>query len=278
MVKYISVWGYSIPVNTISKEEIEYLTNLPQFLPKIEWLWAEMDRIWDKFSLCNKRSLVGQPVAKFYRHPVWLINGIFSAVDSTSVAHRKAIALYLYNSSMKEIADFGGGFGSLAQVITNTIKASNVEIIEPYQSQFSIDLFKKSNRIKLVSELDCKRYDAVIAQDVLEHVEDPINLASQIASAARLNGKIIFANCFYPVIKCHLPSTFHFRHTFFLVMMALGLKYIGRVSGAEHALVFERKSQICLSRARKAEKISSLIGPAFNMLFEILTRFRRNLK
>jgi len=88
-------------------------------------------------------------------------------------------------------------------------------------------------------------------------------------------GIVVFANCFYPVIHCHLPSTFHLRHTFPIVMNALGLRYVGRVDGASHAQVFERTGRLDLGRARRAERISRILGPVLNLAYDTMSRVKR---
>ena len=81
---------------------------------------------------------------------------------------------------------------------------------------------------------DCA-FDIVVAQDVLEHVEQPVDLAMEIAGAVRPGGTVALANHFEPVIACHLPRTFHLLHTFRFVMRAFGLRYQGVIEGADHA-------------------------------------------
>jgi 2-polyprenyl-3-methyl-5-hydroxy-6-metoxy-1,4-benzoquinol methylase len=206
------------------------------------------------------------------------MNGIFTSMDPVSVAHREAIARYLSMARVKNIADYGGGFGKLSQAIIHTIPDSTVTIIDPYSSQVVIGMLKEDTRLLFTQSLHLDFYDAAIAQDVLEHVEDPVSLASQIASTVCPNGIVIFANCFYPLIKCHLPSTFHLRHTFCWVMTALGLKYVGQINGAEHSLVFKRVRQLNFSRARCAEQISRIFGPALNQLWKKLKMKKVNLE
>jgi 2-polyprenyl-6-hydroxyphenyl methylase/3-demethylubiquinone-9 3-methyltransferase len=150
-----------------------------------------------------------------------------------------------------------------------------ISIIEPYPSRVAIAISESWPNIAYERSLGSKKFDAIVAQDVLEHVEDPISLAYEIALSARENGKIIFANCFYPVIACHLPSTFHLRHSFHWVMRAMGLRYLGRVDGASHAQVFEKSSQLSLSRARFAERLSMLLGPFLNIACRLGNRIMR---
>jgi 2-polyprenyl-3-methyl-5-hydroxy-6-metoxy-1,4-benzoquinol methylase len=267
----ISIWGYSVPHAWLTQAEADYLTGLPQSLPTVEWVWAEMDRIWHQIGLDNSCPLTGQPIGEFYRHPVWLMNGIFTAHDPVSTTHREAIARYLGKAGAKLVADYGGGFGELARAITRAVPDAEVSIIEPYPSRVGLERIQSESRIKFISDLSAGGHDAIVAQDVLEHVADPIGLASEIAGTVHEGGIVVFANCFYPVIQCHLPSTFHLRQTFPMVMKALGLRYLGRVDDAPHAQVFERTGGLDLARARRAERISRMIGPAFNTAHAVLS-------
>ena len=44
--------------------------------PSLENLWKIMDEIWDEFN-CDPENL-DDKVDSFYRHPVWLLNGLFA--------------------------------------------------------------------------------------------------------------------------------------------------------------------------------------------------------
>lgn len=265
----IEIWGYSIPRSWLSEAEIVYLDSLPPTLPSVNWVWAEMDRVWKLFSLNNCKPLNGQLIAEFYSHPVWLMNGIFTAVDPVSSSHRSSIARYLSNTNAVNISDYGGGFGQLARSIISAKAACHVSIVEPYPTRVAKNLLDTEQKINLVNVLTVQSYDAIIAQDVLEHVEDPVELAFNIANAVKEGGLIIFANCFYPVIQCHLPSTFHLRHFFKYVMRSMGLSFSGVIDGAEHALVFIRNGNLDLASARSTERLSKLIAVTFNPIHRL---------
>jgi len=236
-----------------------------------------MDRIWNIYGLDNRSPLSGQAIADFYQHPVWLMNGIFTQLDPESAQHRRAIAKYLRDASIHNLADYGGGFGELALAITETDRNTKVSIIEPYPSHAGLERIKDKCCIQFQSGLSGECFEAIIAQDVLEHVEDPIELAWQIAGSVQENGLVIFANCYHPFILCHLPRTFHLRHSFRWIMRTMGLKYIGVVDGAPHAQIFKRKGALFLRRARFFETCSRLLGPAINRIFGSLSRIRQRL-
>jgi 2-polyprenyl-6-hydroxyphenyl methylase/3-demethylubiquinone-9 3-methyltransferase len=245
--------------------EFEYLKGLPSVLPNLQWVCDELNRVWDDIGLNNK-CLDNSKLIQYYKHPVWIMNGIYSAVDSESKRHRLAIAEYLAENSLHITADYGGGFGELALVISNNSSASNVYVVEPFPSRLGVSRLQGQPRIQIIGSLGIDVFDSVIAQDVLEHVEDPIFLAYQIANSTIEGGKLIFANCFYPLIKCHLPETFHLRFTFPFVLCGMGLKYCGTLPLVPHAHVFQVRNNLNLSRARKFETLSKIVGPFLNLL------------
>lgn len=276
MVHIMRIWNNEISTVHLTEESISYLKSLPKELPKVEWVWEEMDRVWDSLQLDNRKSFKDQKIAEFYSHPLWLMNGFFTHSDPISNYQRKAIANFLNNADTRQIADFGGGFGELAIAISNTNRNVSVDIIEPFPSKFGIERISNYANIHMVQELGNQEYDAIIAQDVLEHVEDPILNAFEIASSLRCGGQVIFANCFYPVIKCHLPSNFHLRYSFPIVMQAMGMKYQTKVQGAEHALVFVRgEGRLNINAARKAEYFSKLCHPLLNNSREFLSKIKK---
>ena len=118
-------------------------------------------------------------------------------------------------------------------------------------------------------------YDVVIVQEVLEHIEDPISLAYDLGCAVKFGGFVIFANCFSPVILCHLPCTFYLRHTFILLMRFLGFKYVGVVEGADHALVFKRQGILRLKNARRAAVLLRPIGFLYNRIDQLRDCIKR---
>jgi 2-polyprenyl-3-methyl-5-hydroxy-6-metoxy-1,4-benzoquinol methylase len=271
----IVIWGLSLPTVALEQADINYLKKVASLeRPPIEWIWKEMDRVWNALGLENHTALQGQAIGEFYSHPIWVINGVFSAVDSVSVKHRDSIAEFVSRIGVKRAADYGGGFGELALRLHVVNLKIQIDIVEPYPSKLGMLRVAGKTGIQFVNELDGE-YDCVIAQDVLEHVEDPIRLACKIAAAVRVGGVVIFANCFYPVIQCHLPSTFHLRHTFPMVMRAHGLRYLGRVEGASHAQIFKRTGRLDIMCARRAERISRMLGSALNFALAVRARLKR---
>lgn len=240
MQNQLNIWGEHVPREIFSEAELDYLqlfTHAP--LPSLEWIWQEMDRIWDEFGLDNRVSLEKQDVDAFYSHPVWILNAFYTGADPVSVGHRKGIAQYIETLRPKRVADYGGGGAELARTLSSAVSDAIIEIVEPYPSALGKHRVHGLNNVMFVDSLNGK-YDVIIAQDVLEHVEHPIATAETIAAALRPGGIVVFANCFKPVIKCHLPRTFHLQGSFRHIVALGGLAYIGTVKGARHAEVFRK--------------------------------------
>ena len=257
MFDFLNVWGMDIPISALRPTELEYLRNLPASLPTLEWVWNELDRVWDELGLDNKRPLLHQSVAEYYRHPVWLLNGFFSALDPISVQHREAIANFIFTLDTSLVADYGGGFGELALRMSKKCPDTKIHIVEPYPSQLGVERTNKTSQISFISALGAD-YDVIVAQDVLEHVDDPVGLAYMINFSLRNGGLGIYANNFYPIIKCHLPANFYLRNSFPRIMSAMGMHFVGYVDNAPHALIFERIGNLNLPLARLAEQFFRL--------------------
>ena len=153
LLKHRTVWGVSIPTDLLYPELSEYLTKLPVIRPDKNWLILEMDRVWDLFYLNNKKSLKLQKINDFYSHPIWIINGIFSASDPASIQNREAISKYINDNGFKKVADYGGGFVELSIRIRNKNQTIDVAIIDPYISEIGKYRALKNN-IKVQDKLD----------------------------------------------------------------------------------------------------------------------------
>ena len=269
-------WNQLVQFDQLSDIEKEYLSQWTgKNIPQLDEIWSEMDRVWVTLRLNNSKSLADQNINNFYSHPVWLLNGVFTAFDPESRQHRTAIAQKITELGCERVADFGGGFGELAKYISISSPHADIDIIEPFPSDLGKYLIKQQVNVRFSSRLS-GQYDCLIAQDVLEHLEDPIELVTQLVQATSLNGYIIFANCFKPVIKCHLPSTFHLRHTFRWVVQPLGLEFCGNIKGAEHAQLFQLKfKKIDFSTLQKRVSLSKIIDPWLNNTCSLLNKLKK---
>lgn len=91
------------------------------------------------------------------------------------------------------------------------------------------------------------------ATDVFEHVSDPLQLVYETAQHLRVGAQYLIANCFFPVIRCHLPQTFHFRYSWDKALFAMGLEPMERVA---YGRAYVRCGELNLEAARRIEQKS----------------------
>jgi SAM-dependent methyltransferase len=206
--------------------------------PSLEQLWQLMDQAWQQCG-CNSRNLHVDQLAAFYIHPIWLLNGMFIEQHAVSMGHRQAITSTVIDIDPKQVLDFGGGFGTLARLLATALPQAEIAICEPYPPRHGIESCKAFANIHFVPELSSQSVDVLVSTDVLEHVPDPLALLASMVDAVRPGGHLVIANCFYPVILCHLPCTFHLRYSFDAFCRALGLGVLGPCEGS-HATIYRR--------------------------------------
>lgn len=242
----------------LGEEERCYLSSVferYQGFPSVQQLWKLMDEQWQLHG-CD-HLLIDVRVTAFYRHPVWLLNGLFIEQDQQSLAHRQAFTQWVTHQSPVRIADFGGGFGGLARCIGAALPQASVEVVDPHPHPAAIALASDTINVRFVPELT-DEYDLLIATDVFEHVPDPIALAASTASHLRLGGHYLIANCFAPLIACHLPQLFHLSIGWDQVMCSMGLKPKEKV---QYGRAYERTGELHHQAARHAEELARRVYP-----------------
>jgi 2-polyprenyl-3-methyl-5-hydroxy-6-metoxy-1,4-benzoquinol methylase len=206
--------------------------------PSLEQMWTLMDQAWQRYG-CNNRSPDAERIARFYSDPVWLLNGMFIEQHAVSMCHRQVITTAVAALTPQRVVDFGGGFGTLGRLLATALPQAEITICEPYPPHHGVESCQPFPNIHFVPELPSQSYDVLVSTDVLEHVPDPLELLSAMVTAVRPGGHLFIANCFFPVIACHLPGTFHLRYSFDNFCCALGLEVIGPCVGS-HATIYCR--------------------------------------
>ncbi len=227
----------------LSEYEISEIERLLKYShhdpPKLEDIWQMMDQVWDELG-CDNEDIDWQKLSLYYQHPVWILNSLFIKQDPISLQHRSSIAQWVKSQDIKHLLDFGGGMGNLAIMINQVSPKTAIHIYEPTPSQYAIKRLKEFNNIQFVDHLQ-PNYDCLIATDVLEHIPDPLKTFGEMIESVKSDGYLLIANHFYPCIKCHLPSTFHFRYTFDSFAQKMGLRKIGICEGS-HATIYQKIS------------------------------------
>jgi 2-polyprenyl-6-hydroxyphenyl methylase/3-demethylubiquinone-9 3-methyltransferase len=207
---------------------------------ELEDMWNLMDSVWDEIG-CDNKHLDNEKINDFYRHPVWLINGLFAESHIISREHRQKISDWIVEHRIKAMLDYGGGFCTLSRLVAEKSSDITVDIMEPFPTDVSRKVIGSYPQIHFVDELG-KDYACIVALDVLEHVPDPLKVLADMISAAKLNGNLLIGNCFQPVIKCHLPQTFHLHRSFRGIAVRMGLEFEGIIPGC-HVEVYRKTSE-----------------------------------
>lgn len=246
-------------IQKLSSNHTDSSINTEEIL-ELEQLWQLMDQVWDEMG-CDNVNLNSELISSYYKHPIWLLNGLFAEQHDISLQHREAISDWIAQKKSQKVLDFGGGFGTLSRMISDKNELATVDIYEPFPSQKALSLSEKYNRINFVDHFNSS-YDCLVSTDVLEHVSDPIDLFSKMISSVRMDGYLLIANHFYPCIKCHLPATFHFRYSFDNIAALMGLKKIGICEGS-HAIIYQKTSEkpYYWNKIRRIESISRILFP-----------------
>jgi 2-polyprenyl-3-methyl-5-hydroxy-6-metoxy-1,4-benzoquinol methylase len=230
----------TIALTQQEQEEIERLLAFSEHSPmRVKDLWKMMDIVWDEMD-CDNNNLDPEKISAYYRHPVWTLNGLFIEQDDVSMGHREAMAKWITNNQISNLVDYGGGFGTLARLVAARDSNIEIDIHEPFPSRLAIAKMREFPNVKFVASLDYE-YDCLVCIDVLEHVPNPLELFAMMIASVKMGGFLMIANCFYPEIKCHLPSTLHFRYTFNLCAMMMGLRVMGNCKGS-HATIYKKIS------------------------------------
>lgn len=221
-------------------------------------LYRLMDEVWAACG-CDPNRYDEAKYNAFYRHPIWLLNGIFIEQHEESLGHRSVIAETIREKKSVRVLDFGGGFGTLARMIATSNPNCSVDIWDPFPPQHGIHACAAFPNIKFVSLPQENTYDALVCTDVLEHVHDPLNLLADMVKKVRVGGVLIIYNCFYRVIQCHLPCTFHLLNSFDEFCQLLGLEVEGKTKD-DHATIYTKAVELEPNwyLIRKREKDSKL--------------------
>lgn len=258
-MSYLSTLVPSVLLKRLSSKEVDYLkTIFIRFkgLPDLNELWGLIDETWVELG-CDPYKIDGR-VKKFYKHPVWLVNGLFSDIDPLSIKFRKIFTSWVKAQAPKRVADFGGGFGALATFIGKALPNTHIEIIDPHPNP-AVKEYRLLKNVKFANHFSGK-YDLIIATDVFEHVSDPITDLKKTGKYLHSGGWYLIANCFQPVIMCHLPQHFHLSGVWDYIMKAMGYEICEKVSyGRAYRKI--KKSDEVLARkiSKRAKKIYLLI-------------------
>jgi hypothetical protein len=264
----------AIVLQNLTLAEKEYFTEIFYRFggyPNLDEVWSLMDELWISLG-CDPLN-IDERVNLYYKHPVWLLNGLYIEQHPESLSYRKKFTKWVLGQNPKRVADFGGGFGGLARFIGEALPHVQIEVVDPHPHPAAIALAAATPNVRYVSKLSGE-YDILIATDVFEHVPDPIGLVAETAANLRIGGKYLIANCFEPVIRCHLPQLFHFSISWDSAMQGMGLKLSDEVS---YGRAFCRQGPIDITTALEKAECGRKLYPFVSWLPRGKIRFGKIL-
>jgi hypothetical protein len=262
-MSYLSTLVPPVLLKKLSSKEVGYLKKIFirfKGLPDLNELWGLLDETWIELG-CDPNK-VDSNVKNFYKHPVWLVNGLFSDIDPLSVEFRKIFTRWIKTKYPKRVADFGGGFGTLASFIGKELPHTLVEIIDPHPNP-AVKNYRSLKNVKFTEQFTGK-YDLIIATDVFEHLSDPINDLKRTGKYLDYGGWYLIANCFEPVIMCHLPQHFHFRATWDYIMKAMGYEIGDKVAYGRAYRKISKFDEVLARKISKRGKAIDLVIKSFS--------------
>ena len=235
----------------LSEFEASYLDSTLKFysgLPSQQQLWSLLDAEWINLNCTHHPS--DPNVGLYYRHPVWLLNGIYAEHDPVSQGHRHRIAEKLSSLGCHLICDLGGGFGTLPRILSSYNPTAHIDILEPYAHPLARALASSLCNVRYADELK-RTYDLFVCTDVLEHIPDPLEYICSTTSHLRLNGYLFIAQSFSPEILCHIPSLFHLQYCLPSIMRILGFRSVTALS---YGVLYQKYTQPRLRLAYQVSK------------------------
>jgi 2-polyprenyl-6-hydroxyphenyl methylase/3-demethylubiquinone-9 3-methyltransferase len=218
------------PLEPTAKDKINQLlgTNCQLTLSQ---LWQLIDQAWMNYG-CNNKIYDHTKYCLFYSDVIWTLNGIYAEQDSLSQRIRYDIVNQVVLSRATMILDWGGGIGTLARMLVQRDQGIKVDILEPYPSDLGLSLCDAFHQVSFIRFSLPIKYEFVLCIDVLEHLHEPLEAINEIYNSLRSGGYVLFANCFEPVIQCHLPKTFYLRYGFRWICLAKGLRLVRKNPGS----------------------------------------------
>lgn len=250
------------------KTEINKLAAYLSDPPTQDEIWRIMDKVWDELG-CQD-GLTDEKMAAFYRHPLWILNGLLIEKYDFLKKNYRGIADFLSTSeAVDTILDYGGGFGNLAAIIAEKCPEKTVHVYEPYPTNAAKSRLNSFSSADFVSNPKTS-YDCVICLDVLEHVRKPLEVLCRAAFFLKDGGVMIIANSFNASIKCHLPENFHYRYSFDFFATAFGLDKEGPCAGT-HASYYIKNSN------KKPSFMKLVFLNVYSRLLYFYVKLRSNL-
>jgi 2-polyprenyl-6-hydroxyphenyl methylase/3-demethylubiquinone-9 3-methyltransferase len=186
--------GIEIDESKLSHDEIveicRLLSSCHHQPPTLEEIWLIMDKVWHEIG-CNQSDPFDGKLEQYYKHPVWVLNSLFSEQDPSSQINRQEIVDWIVSKQdISNVLDFGGGMGSLARALAIALPNLDIKIYEPSPHPFALGLTQSHHNIRYTKTIESE-YDCIICLDVMEHLLSPLKTLKQLVESTKADGYLI---------------------------------------------------------------------------------------
>ena len=142
--------------------------------------------------------------------------------------------------------DFGAGIGEVGIYFSNICRVTMYDVSGDSQEFAKFHAQKLNSTMCFLNDLNevqDNAFDVISAQDVLEHIENPMDIVGKLFCALRHGGYFITSGFWFnPNVPGHLASNIRYRNTWINDFEIIGFKYLCRYSGNNWAVaVFQKQ-------------------------------------
>ncbi len=220
---------------------ISSYTNLP--VNKVmEIMKNSGDRMKTKWDNTNE-----QGVKRFYEElDEYIYNLAYSSASGSP--WRLEYLIRIVGPHIKQechLLDFGAGLGEVGIYFSNKCLVTSLDVNGKTQQFAKYHAEKLNSSIQFVNQINRKEsFDVVSAQDVLEHIENPMVVVKQIYDSLKSGGKFITSGFWFnPNGRWHLDENIKYRNTFIEDFRKMGLILLAIYQGDNWCVgIFEKKN------------------------------------
>lgn len=232
-------------INSRVKHLMEFTdTSLDQFKQKLEDAGKIVEEEW-KQHIISKR-----PIKEFYSRVSKDVIFTYASPDSNIGSHWRleyiVRLLTPFVSHNCKFLDFGAGIGETGiyfskkcRVTLFDVPGHTQEFAKFHANKLGADICFLNN----LEEIKENTFDLISAQDVLEHIENPMDTVERLYNALKKGGYFITSGFWFnPNAHGHLASNIRYRETWLDDFVKMGLKYIGWLCGQNWTIAIFQKT------------------------------------
>ncbi|MCF6149091.1 MAG: glycosyltransferase [Candidatus Kuenenia sp.] len=189
-----------------------------------------------------------RPIDEYYRNAPNEVIFSYANMDGSGSFWRLEYILRLLSVFISKDAaflDFGAGIGETGIYFSGRCKVTTYDLASRTQDFAKYHAEKLGAKINFMSNLEDIRentFNIISAQDVLEHIENPMRIVERLCSALKPGGYFVTSGFWFnPNVTGHLASNIQYRDTWLDDFKNMGLKYTCTFRGSNWAIAVFQK-------------------------------------